>query len=129
MELQIYHLYPDVLNLYGDRGNVLCLRRRLEWRGIGVSVTELPMTGRKLLIIDEFPYMVQGNSSIPSVLQNLWDELLQHEQVMLVLCGSSLSFIERELLAEKNPLYGRACCRSALPRPGSSFLNVPWRRR
>lgn len=42
-ELQICHLYPDVLNLYGDRGNVLCLRRRLEWRNIGCTVTELPI--------------------------------------------------------------------------------------
>ena len=43
MDLKIYHLYPDLLNLYGDRGNVLCLRRRLEWRGLGVSVTEVPV--------------------------------------------------------------------------------------
>ena len=43
MELQICHLYPDVLNLYGDRGNILCMRRRLEWRGIDCSVTELPL--------------------------------------------------------------------------------------
>ena len=34
MELNIYHLYPDVLNLYGDCGNVLCMQRRLEWRGM-----------------------------------------------------------------------------------------------
>lgn len=43
MELKLCHIYPDLLNLYGDRGNVLCLQRRLEWRGIDVSVTELPM--------------------------------------------------------------------------------------
>ena len=43
MELRICHLYPDVLNLYGDRGNILCLRRRLEWRGIGVTVEERPI--------------------------------------------------------------------------------------
>ena len=33
------HLYPDILNLYGDRGNILCMQKRLEWRGIGVTVT------------------------------------------------------------------------------------------
>lgn len=38
MELKICHLYPDVLNLYGDRGNVTCLQKRLEWRGISCSV-------------------------------------------------------------------------------------------
>ena len=37
--LRICHLYPDLLNLYGDRGNILCMRRRLEWRGIDAEVT------------------------------------------------------------------------------------------
>lgn len=83
------------------------LRRFEDWEQAFRSIIDLP-SGRKLLIIDEFPYMAAGNPSIPSILQNLWDELLQKENVMLILCGSSLSFIERELLAEKNPLYGRA---------------------
>lgn len=43
MKLHICHLYPDVLNLYGDRGNVTCLRQRLLWRGIECQVTELPI--------------------------------------------------------------------------------------
>lgn len=33
-KIKIMHLYPDLLNLYGDRGNIECLRRRLQWRGI-----------------------------------------------------------------------------------------------
>ena len=36
-------MYPDVLNLYGDRGNVMCMQRRLSWRGIENSVTRLPI--------------------------------------------------------------------------------------
>lgn len=63
--------------------------------------------GKKLLIIDEFPYMVKSNRAIPSILENMWDESLRHEDIMIVLCGSSMSFIENEILAEKNPLYGR----------------------
>ena len=43
MELRICHMYPDVLNLYGDRGNILCMQRRLRWRGIEVSVRRLPI--------------------------------------------------------------------------------------
>lgn len=43
MELKICHMYPDVLNLYGDRGNVMCMTRRLQWRGIEASVTRLPI--------------------------------------------------------------------------------------
>ena len=40
MELRIAHLYPDLLNLYGDRGNIQCMKMRCLWRGIDVSVTE-----------------------------------------------------------------------------------------
>ena len=43
MEIKICHLYPDVLNLYGDRGNIRCLVKRLEWRGIDTLVKELPI--------------------------------------------------------------------------------------
>ena len=49
MELKICHMYPDVLNLYGDRGNILCMSRRLAWRGIGCEVTKLPIGSRARL--------------------------------------------------------------------------------
>ncbi|MGN0162378.1 MAG: type 1 glutamine amidotransferase, partial [Candidatus Ornithomonoglobus sp.] len=38
MKIKIMHLYPDLLNLYGDRGNIECLKRRLIWRGIDAEV-------------------------------------------------------------------------------------------
>lgn len=38
MKLTIGHLYPDLLNLYGDRGNIQCFKKRLEWRGIDVEI-------------------------------------------------------------------------------------------
>lgn len=80
-----------------------------DWEKALSSVGELPYADKKkLLVIDEFPYMCKGNSSIPSVLQNLWDSQLKDRNVMIILCGSAMSFIEKELLAEKNPLYGRA---------------------
>ena len=43
MELKLCHLYPDVLNLYGDGGNIRCLTQRLRWRGIESTVTRLPI--------------------------------------------------------------------------------------
>ena len=49
MELKICHMYPDVLNLYGDRGNIICMTQRLKWRGIGVSVTKLPIGDQQSL--------------------------------------------------------------------------------
>ena len=80
-----------------------------DWERAFHSVTELPSEGaEKLLIIDEFPYMCKDNPSIPSLLQNLWDETLKDQNIMIILCGSAMSFIEKELLSEKKPLYGRA---------------------
>ncbi len=49
MELKICHLYPDVLNLYGDGGNIRCLTQRLNWRGIGVEVTKMPIGSKESL--------------------------------------------------------------------------------
>ena len=84
------------------------LTRFEDWENAFESIAELPFEQKKLVVIDEFPYMCRGNRSIPSVLQKLWDSRLKDENIMLILCGSSMSFIEKELLAEKNPLYGRA---------------------
>ena len=46
MELKICHMYPDVLNLYGDRGDITSFVRRLNWRGIEAPVTRLPIGSR-----------------------------------------------------------------------------------
>lgn len=43
MKLKICHMYNDVLNLYGDRGNVLCMQKRLNWRGIDAEIVKLPV--------------------------------------------------------------------------------------
>ena len=49
MELKICHMYPDILNLYGDRGNVTCMVKRLQWRSIPVDVQSMPLgTGKSL---------------------------------------------------------------------------------
>ena len=80
-----------------------------DWEKAFRAVLDLPYgEAKKLLVIDEFPYMCKSNKSIPSILQNLWDAELKDSNVMIILCGSAMSFIEKDLLAEKNPLYGRA---------------------
>ena len=78
------------------------------WEAAFKGLLELPNSKKKLLVIDEFPYMCRGNPSIPSILQILWDETLRRENIMIVLCGSSMGFIEKNVLSEKSPLYGRA---------------------
>src|SRR3989338_7825551 len=41
MKLIIGYLYPELMNIYGDRGNIICLTKRCEWRGIKVEVKHL----------------------------------------------------------------------------------------
>ena len=52
MELNICHLYPDILNLYGDRGNIITMKRRLESRGITVNIDECSI-GEALAPLDD----------------------------------------------------------------------------
>jgi len=62
---------------------------------------------RLLLIFDEFPYLCEASPELPSVLQRFWDLHGRESRLFLVLCGSQLGFMEREVLGERAPLYGR----------------------
>ena len=59
------------------------------------------------VVMDEFPYLVEENDSLPSYLQSFVDEQLRDTESMLVLCGSSISTMESEVLGHESPLYGR----------------------
>ena len=60
-----------------------------------------------VIAIDEFPYLVAENDSLPSYLQSFVDEQLRGTESMLILCGSSISTMESEVLGHESPLYGR----------------------
>ena len=60
-----------------------------------------------LLIIDEFPYLVISSPELPSIIQRHWDEWLNQRNILIILCGSSMSFMEKEIMSYKSPLYGR----------------------
>lgn len=62
--------------------------------------------GRIIVIFDEFSYLVEKDDAIPSIFQSVIDETLKNKNVMLIICGSSVSMME-SLLGYKNPLYGR----------------------
>lgn len=79
-----------------------------EWESVFTYIGENLSENKKTIIVfDEFPYMVASNHSIPSVMQSVWDHSLSKKNIMLIICGSSMSFMEKEVLSEKNPLYGR----------------------
>jgi len=46
MKIKTLHLFPDLLNLYGDKGNIECMRKRLEWRGIEAEVVSHTSDGK-----------------------------------------------------------------------------------
>lgn len=62
---------------------------------------------KKVLVIDEFPYLVKMNPAFPSILQNAWDELLRDSNIMLILCGSLIGMMQKHALSYDSPLYGR----------------------
>lgn len=62
---------------------------------------------RSVIVIDELPYLAEADKSILSVLQNYIDDQWIHGQMYLILCGSSISFMENEVLSEKSPIFGR----------------------
>jgi AAA+ ATPase superfamily predicted ATPase len=62
---------------------------------------------RLVLILDEFPYLCESTKGLPSLLQQFWDQRGKDSGLMIVLCGSQVSFMEREILAERSPLFGR----------------------
>lgn len=62
---------------------------------------------RVILALDEFPYLAQAEQSLASILQNLIDQHKDTSKLMLILCGSSISFMEDKVLGYQAPLHGR----------------------
>ena len=60
-----------------------------------------------ILVIDEYPYAARSSKSLASTLQFLIDKYKETSKLMLILCGSSMSYMEDQVLAYKSPLYGR----------------------
>jgi hypothetical protein len=62
---------------------------------------------KTIIIIDEFPTLIETNRAVPSIFQKIWDQNLKNTKTMLILLGSSISMMETEVLNYKSPLYGR----------------------
>ena len=78
-----------------------------DWLDLFQVIADYEPDKKKVLVIDEFPYLVKTNAAFPSILQNAWDEILKDSNVMLILCGSLLSMMQKHALSHDSPLYGR----------------------
>ncbi|CAB50207.1 ATP-binding protein [Pyrococcus abyssi] len=68
---------------------------------------------RVIVAIDEFPYLLKGNKALASILQEYWDLKLSKSKIFLIICGSSITMMEK-LLGYKSPIYGRRTCQLKL---------------
>ncbi len=71
------------------------------------EITRIAREERVIFVIDELPYLCEADSSIPSRLQHLLDYDWKDSKLFLILCGSSMSFMEKEILSEQSPIFGR----------------------
>ena len=79
------------------------------WQGALTAVFERWRAPQKcILALDEFQWIAAASPELPSTLQELWDRHWSKAQnVLLILCGSYVGFMEREVLGRKSPLFGR----------------------
>lgn len=69
--------------------------------------TEQLIDQKTILVIDEFPYLANSYPTISSLLQRFLDHEWKQKNLLLILCGSSMSFMEKQVLGYQSPLYGR----------------------
>ena len=78
-----------------------------DWADLFRAVAAYQPDQKKVIVLDEFPYMVKTNPAFPSILQNIWDEFLQDSNIMLILSGSLIGMMKKHALSYASPLYGR----------------------
>lgn len=101
-----------------------------DWLDLFQLIADYKPEEKKVLVIDEFPYLVRTNSAFPSILQNAWDEFLKDSNVMLILSGSLIGMMQKHTLSYDSPLYGRRTAQMRLtPLPFTSIYetqNLPF---
>ena len=78
-----------------------------DWESALIYFAQQAQEERLVLVLDEFQYLCEDNAALPSLIQRFWDLHGKNSKLLLILCGSQVSFMEREVLAERSPLYGR----------------------
>lgn len=71
------------------------------------TIFKISENRRMVFVIDEYPYVAKADKSISSIIQILIDKYKDTSRLFLILCGSSMSFMEEQVLGYKSPLYGR----------------------
>jgi AAA+ ATPase superfamily predicted ATPase len=89
------------------------------------AVFESAAAERLVFVIDEFPYLAGACRDVSSLLQIMIDRYRETSKLMLILCGSSVSFMENQVLGSESPLYGRRTAQFKM-RPFTFFESLPF---
>jgi len=84
------------------------------WRQAFEVMAELAEQERVAIFLDEFTYLLEAEHGIAGILQNVWDHVLSEANLLLVLSGSHLGMMQRQILSYQAPLYGRATAKLQL---------------
>lgn len=79
-----------------------------DWAAALRQTFALSRERRRIVVLDEFPYLIESVPEIPSLLQSVWDQESPGTQLVLVLCGSQYHMMHDQFLSPRRPLYGRA---------------------
>jgi len=106
-EAQLQEFLEAAARAVGD--SLLAQARVANWRSALELVSQrLPAKGKFILALDEFQWIAEASPELPSVIQELWDRGWSRSgRVLLILCGSYIGFMEREVLGRRSPLFGR----------------------
>lgn len=112
-----------VFNFYGENN----LAPFSSWTNALSYIDDRQKDKKLVLVIDEFPYFVKKNKALLSELQHLIDHKLTRGNLFIILCGSYMGFMEKEVLGSKSPLFGRRTAQLHMKpfnyQTSSKFLN------
>ena len=99
----------------------------VDWEALFLRIRNRQTKGKLIIAIDEFPYLAHSNNAISSIFQKGWDQYLKDANVVLILCGSSISMMHSQVLDYSAPLYQRSTSILEMrPLPiNASFLLTP----
>jgi len=87
--------------------NLINYINEINWEVLFKIIADSNTKNKKVIVIDEFQYLGKINSAFPSIFQKIWDEYLNEQNIMVILCGSLINMMESQTLNYGSPLYGR----------------------
>jgi AAA+ ATPase superfamily predicted ATPase len=122
-----------MVNLNGFSGDVYSVTARelvknaffSDWERAFDYIYQISKDSRIVLAIDEYPFLAGGYRPISSILQAHIDAQFKESKLFLILCGSSMSFMENQVLGYKSPLYGRRTAQFKIT-PFGFFESLPF---